>query len=263
MKTLAALLLALALTGCASVPASDGGATAAADAAPANPVDPFESWNRKVFAFNDTVDEAVLKPVATAYRDVVPSLVRTGIDNVFGNFGDVWSSANQLLQGKLQLGLEMGMRVLVNTAFGLGGLLDPASEMGLTRRSEDFGQTLGRWGVGTGPYLVLPLFGPSNIRDTGGLLVDRQASVPSALWAEDADRYAAAALELVNTRSNLLATTQLLSDVALDRYSFVRDAYLSRRLDQVYDGAPPLDTFEDEPDDAPAPAAAAASAPAK
>lgn len=254
MKALAALLLALALSGCASVPpAGNGDATSAGYV---NPADPFESWNRKVFAFNDAVDEAVLKPVATAYRDALPELVRTGVDNVFGNFGDVLSTANHFLQGKMQVGLEMGMRVLVNTAFGLGGLLDPASEMGLARRSEDFGQTLGRWGMGSGPYLVLPLFGPSSLRDTAGLVVDRQGSVTEALWTDDAGYYAATALEVVNARSNLLSTTQWLSDIALDRYSFVRDGYLSRRLDQVYDGAPPLDTFEDEPADEPAPAAA-------
>jgi phospholipid-binding lipoprotein MlaA len=113
--------------------------------------DPWEGFNRKVYAFNDTVDEAVLKPVATAYRNVVPQLVRTGIDNVLGNIGDVWSAANQFLQGKVQQGMDMSLRVVTNTIVGLGGLLDPATEMGLVRRSEDFGQTLGHWGVRTRP----------------------------------------------------------------------------------------------------------------
>lgn len=244
MKRLAALLLAAALAGCASVPA--GGSAAAV-----NPVDPWENWNRKVYAFNDKVDEAVLKPVAEGYKAVVPSLVRTGITNVFGNINDVWSAANHLLQGKLQSGLEMGMRVLVNTTFGLGGLLDPATEMRLTKRSEDFGQTLGRWGVGTGPFVMLPLLGPSTLRDTATLPVDRQLA-PSTLVASETGRYAVTALELINTRTNLLATTQLLDQVALDRYSFTRDAYLSRRLDQVFDGAPPLENFDDGPSD-PAP----------
>ena len=123
----------------------------------ASPSDPWENWNRKVYAFHDAIDEAVLKPVAEAYRKVLPELVRAGISNVFGNIADVWSAVNHLLQGKIHFGLDMGMRVAANTLFGLGGLLDPASEMGLKRRQEDFGETLGRWGVGPGPYLVLPL----------------------------------------------------------------------------------------------------------
>lgn len=243
------LAVAVAIGGCASVPA-DGAAAAAAPAA-LNPVDPWEGWNRKVFAFNDAVDEAVLKPVAEGYRKVVPQLVRTGIGNVFGNIYDIWSAANHLLQGKLHSGLDMGMRVITNTVFGLGGVLDPATEVGLTRRSEDFGQTLGVWGLKTGPYVVLPLLGPSNVRDTGGLVVDRAALSPSQLATQDAVSYSVTALELVNTRANLLATTQLVGEVALDRYSFIRDAYLSRRLDQVYDGAPPLETFDDEADEPP------------
>ncbi len=237
------------LVGCATLPAAGG---------PAHPADPWENWNRKVYAFNDSVDEAVLRPVATAYRDLVPELVRTGVNNVLGNIGDVWSAANHLLQGKLQPGLEMGMRVLTNTFFGLGGLLDPATEMGLTRRSEDFGQTLGRWGLGDGPFLVLPFLGPSTVRDTAGLAVDRY-SAPSSLPPTDSGQYGVMVLEIVNLRANLLSTTQLLDQVALDRYSFVRDAYLARRRDALYDGAPPMETFDDEED--PMPTAAPASAP--
>ena len=229
-----AVVVALA-GGCASVPS---GSTAR------NPVDPWEAWNRKVFAFNESVDEAVLKPVAQAYKNWVPQLVRTGVSNVFGNVGDVWSSANHFLQGKVGTGLEMGMRVLTNTIFGLGGLLDPATEMSLPRRSEDFGQTLGVWGLPAGPYVVLPLLGPSSIRDAAGMPLDRYAG--STSFYTDANPYALSALLLVNVRSELLATTKLLSDVSLDKYSFIRDGYLARRLDQVYDGAPPLEKFEDE-----------------
>lgn len=243
----ALLAASLALGACATVPAGSG--------AP-SPADPWEGWNRKVFAFNDAVDEAVLKPVAESYRDVVPRLVRKGVDNVFGNFADLWSAANHLLQGKVQDGLEMGMRVLTNTFFGLGGLLDPATEAGLTRRSEDFGQTLGKWGLPQGPYFVLPFLGPSTLRDTAGFVVDRQAS-PSTIPGPDAERYAITALQLVNARANLLSTGSLIDSVALDKYSFIRDGYLSRRRDALYDGAPPMDTFEDEPDSAPAPAAPA------
>ena len=248
---------------CAALLAS-GCATVTGAGAP-TPEDPWESFNRKVYAFNDTVDEAVMKPVAKAYKAVLPQLVRTGISNVLGNIGDLWSAANHLLQGKLQTGLDMGMRVVTNTVFGLGGLLDPATEMGLVRRSEDFGQTLGRWGVGPGPYLVLPLLGPSTLRDGASLIVDRQFAA-STLAKSDNLGYAVTGVELVNLRANLLDTTQLLDAVALDRYSFVRQAYLSRRLDQVYDGAPPLapmDNLEDpgdEPSKPADPASAAAAA---
>ncbi len=262
MNTLRAAAIALLaagqvlLGGCATTPsgpAAPGGAGAVAVVTA--PADPWENWNRKVFAFNDAVDEAVLKPVATAYRDAVPQLVRTGVSNVLGNIGDAWSAANHLLQGKLQDGLEMGMRVVTNTFFGLGGMLDPASEMGLRRRSEDFGQTLGKWGLGNGPYLVLPFLGPSTLRDTAGLLVDRQVA-PSTLPPTDAGQYSVAAMELLDLRTRLLSTTQLLDQVALDKYSFVRDAYLARRLDALYDGAPPMEKFEDYgADDAPKPAA--------
>jgi phospholipid-binding lipoprotein MlaA len=255
----AALVLVLALAafgaGCASAPSapgvSGGASGTAAPAIGANPADPWESSNRKVSAFNDVVDDALLRPAATAYREVVPALVRQGVGNVFGTLGDVWSMANHLLQGKVQSGLDMGMRVLTNTMFGLGGLLDPATEMGLERRSEDFGQTLGRWGVGPGPYLVLPLLGPRTVRDTFGFAVDRRFD-GSRLADSDAASYAYTALELIHTRSQFLATTSLIEQAALDRYTFVRDAYLARRADQVYDGAPPLPQFDDtDPEAAP------------
>jgi len=250
---LAAMVLVLlsgVMAGCATVPASATGPTS----------DPFESWNRKVFAFNDAVDNAVLKPVAETYRDVVPSFVRTSVNNVLGNLYDVWSTANHFLQGKVQSGLEMGMRVLTNTVFGAVGVFDVATEAGMQRRSEDFGQTLGVWGMPSGPFLVLPFLGSSTLRDTAGLLVDRQAS-PSVLPNADADRYAVTAMELINTRTNLLSAGNLVDSVALDRYSFLRDAYLSRRRDALYDGAPPMETFEDEPEAA-KPAAAAPARPA-
>ena len=249
----AAAGLALAwVSGCATLPA---GSTPTSE-------DPWEGFNRKVFVFNDAVDEAVLKPVATAYRDVVPELVRTGVSNVLGNIGDIWSAANHLLQGKIHHGLDMGMRVLTNSVFGLGGLLDPATEMGLVRRSEDFGQTLGRWGLGPGPYLVLPLLGPSTLRDGSALLLDRQAA-PSTLANTDAGTYGIATLEVIALRASLLGASKLLDDVALDKYTFLRQAYLSRRLDLVYDGAPPLQAFDDEPAEAPstAPGAAPGAAP--
>lgn len=241
------LLCAALLGGCASTAPAGPGGTSAALMAP-SPADPWEAWNRKVFAFNDALDEAVLKPVATAYRDALPRLVRTGVDNLLGNVGDLWSTANLLLQGKVEKGLNMGMRFLTNTLFGLGGLLDPATEARLLRHSEDFGQTLGHWGVGPGPYVVLPLFGPRTLRDTFGLLVDRQYDA-DRLLDSDAGRYGVLALGLVHARANLLSASRLLEQVALDRYSFVRDAYLARRQDAVYDGAPPAEVFDDFQED--------------
>jgi phospholipid-binding lipoprotein MlaA len=258
---LPAALPALALT----FALLSGCATTGGDAGARNPADPWEGWNRKVFAFNDAVDRAVLEPVARTYRDVVPRLMRTGVDNVLGNIRDVWSTANHFLQGKPASGLEMGMRVLTNTFFGLGGLLDPATEMRLTRRSEDLGQTLGVWGVGPGPFVMLPLLGPSTVRDTAGFLGDRQVG-PSSLPSRDVDRYTVTALEVVSTRAGLLGTTQMLGEVALDRYSLIRDGYLARRRDAIYDGSPPMEFFddsgfEDEDEALPQPAAPAPPAP--
>ncbi|MCC7151856.1 MAG: VacJ family lipoprotein [Rubrivivax sp.] len=240
---LAGVLLALLAAGCASVPAGGNGAAAV------NPADPWERWNRKVYAFNEGVDEAVVAPVARAWRDHVPQLLRTGVSNFFGNVGDVWSTANHFLQGKVGSGLEMGMRVLSNTLFGLGGILDPATEMRLPRRSEDFGQTLGVWGLPAGPYVVLPLLGPSSVRDAVGVPLDRYAGAPSLYM--DINAFTASALQLVSVRAELLATTALLGEVSLDKYSFVRDAYLARRRDLVYDGAPPLEKMDDDFDDPP------------
>ena len=263
--SLAPLLLAAALaTGCATT----GGAGVP------SPEDPWEGFNRKVFSFNEAVDEAVLRPVAEGYRRVVPQLVRTGIGNVFGNIADVWSAANHLLQGKGQHGLDMGMRVLTNTIFGLGGLLDPASEMGLPRRSEDFGQTLGSWGVGPGPYLVLPLLGPSTLRDGLARVPDQLVSAGN-LPSDSRVGTGVTLLQVIDTRASLLGVTGLADQVALDKYSFFRQGYLSRRLDAVYDGAPPappagdFDDFDDPGDSPPPPAparpasgsAAAAAAP--
>ena len=242
----ATLAAALLLGGCATT-------------GPATPGDPWEGFNRKVFAFNEAVDDAVLRPVAEGYRDHVPQLVRTGVSNFLGNIGDVWSAANHFLQGKAQSGLEQTMRVLTNTLFGLGGLLDPASEMGLKRHSEDFGQTLGRWGVGPGPYLVLPFLGPSSLRDGIGRVPDMAAS-PSNLFDDSKANSLATVLTVVDARASLLGVTGLADRVSLDKYSFFRQGYLARRQDAVYDGAPPAEAFEDIGDD-PSPAAPPASAP--
>jgi phospholipid-binding lipoprotein MlaA len=258
-----ALLTAGALGGCATTPPA--GSPAGGAVAAGSPSDPWESWNRKVFDFNQVVDDNVLAPVATAWRDVVPSIVRTGVTNVFNNFNDITSAANHLLQGKFQHGLEMGMRVLSNTFFGLGGLLDFATELRLERRPEDYGQTLAVWGVPPGPFLVLPFFGPSTVRDS--MVVPAEFFIgPSANMFIDSwsTRAWVTTANIVNFRADLLDTTKLLDSIALDKYSFVRDAFLARRIELIWDGAPPLETFVDEPDDTPkaaAPGALPAAAP--
>ena len=253
LASIATLTLALVLGGCASVPAprADGSAP------PPSPQDPWEGWNRGVFAFNEAVDDAVLAPLARGYQRVVPELPRTWIGNFFGNFADAWSAANQLLQGKPGDAVHMGLRVAMNTVFGFGGFIDVASAANLDRRSEDFGQTLGRWGLDSGPYLVLPLLGPSTLRDSTGLLLDMRAS-PELVFANESDRFGLLELDVVHRRSTLLGASRLLGDVALDRYQFVRDGYLQRRRGLVYDGNPPdEDGFDYDVDDdggnAPAP----------
>ena len=250
-RVVAALILA-AVAGCATAPPQ-----AAVDRHTAGPKDPYEPFNRKVFAFNDTLDTYALKPVATAYEKVIPSPVRTGVHNFFGNFSDAWSAVNQLLQGKPRDAGSMTLRVLTNTTIGIAGLFDPASSLGLERKSEDLGQTLGVWGLEPGPYLVLPLFGSSDIRDALALPADTYVS-PSLLvapkyWKE----VGIDAIGVIDTRAGLLGASQMLDELAFDRYTFVRDAYITRRRSLVYDGNPPDLPDEDSDDDsksAPAPA---------
>ena len=218
-------LVLLACHGCATVQTPDSR-------------DPMESFNRGVFAFNEGLDRAVLKPAATVYRDVTPQLIRTGVGNFLGNLDDAWSSINSLLQFKLRNAVENFMRFGVNTTFGLFGVLDVASEMQIERHSEDFGQTLGSWGVGTGPYLVLPLFGPSTLRDAVALPVDFNGDLASHTNDIGA-RNSLRALNVIDTRAGLLGLSSALDDVALDKYSFARDAFLQRRRNAVYDGNPP------------------------
>jgi len=196
--------------------------------------DPLEPFNRGVSEFNEAVDGAVLKPVATAYRDVTPDVVRTGVSNFFGNLRDVWSTINAALQLKPGAAAENALRVGVNTAFGFGGLLDIASEMGIERTPLDFGQTLGRWGVPPGPYLVLPIFGPSTVRDAAGFGVESRGDLVSGV-DHVSTRNALTALRAVETRANLLRATTMLEGAALDKYSFTRDVYLQRRQSLIED----------------------------
>lgn len=201
--------------------------------------DPLEGINRVMFAINDAIDVAVLKPAAQAYTAVMPGWARTGVDNFFGNLGDLWSGVNHLLQAKPARALDHGLRFAVNSSLGLGGLLDIASEAGIERQREDFGQTLGWWGIGPGPYLVLPLLGPATLRDIAAAPVDARGGLTGRIWHQESDRYGVTLLSVLNLRANLLGTTRLLDDVALDKYVLVRDGYLSRRRNQVYDGDPP------------------------
>jgi phospholipid-binding lipoprotein MlaA len=231
------------------------GASAAAPASapehPAAPVmgrlphDPFERFNRSMYAFNDRLDRALVRPVAQAYQASVPELMRQGVSNFFGNIGDAWSAVNKLLQGKVVQSAQMTLRVATNTVFGLAGVLDPATEFGLERQSEDFGQTLGFWGVPSGPYLVLPVFGSSTVRDAAALPLDKAATSTGALVNDSGATIGLTGLNLVNTRAELLGASRLLGDVALDPYAFLRDAYLARRRNLVWDGDPP-----EEPADA-------------
>ena len=217
---MASLLVGAALlTGCATVARPD-------------PNDPLESYNRSMTNFNEQVDAMVLKPVATAYREVTPAPVRTGVSNFFANIGDVWSFVNNVLQLRAEAAGSSFMRVNVNTIFGLGGLLDVASELGIERYKQDFGLTLGRWGVGTGPYLVLPILGPSTLRDTLALPVDMKGNVVSHVDPVSA-RNSLYALRAVDVRANLLRAGSVLDSAALDKYSFTRDVFLQVRGSQV------------------------------
>ncbi|HEY8879395.1 MAG TPA: VacJ family lipoprotein [Roseateles sp.] len=231
IRWLALLSLVLGLAGCQTVQKVGSKLQGAVDkvmGSKGQKLDPWESWNRKVFAFNEKLDENVLKPVATAYSEIVPSPIRTGIDNFFGNIGDAWSAINLLLQGRFKAGIEQGMRFAVNSTIGLAGVLDVATEAGLEKNSQDFGKTLGKWGMGTGAYVVWPVFGPSSVRDSLALPVDWQAS-PAVVFDDGRKKVAITALNLVNTRANFLRAGEMLEGIALDKYTFYRDAYLQRR----------------------------------
>jgi phospholipid-binding lipoprotein MlaA len=227
------LFLAAVLSGCATL--GD------------NPADPLEPLNRAMFSFNDALDEAVMKPVAKGYRFVLPGFVRTGVSNFFSNVDDVWVSINQVLQGKFQQGLGDFGRFLFNSTVGIVGLFDFASEVGLEKHSEDFGQTLAWWGVGGGPYVVLPILGPSSVRDGLAFLVDTQAD---PVWRIDtvAVRNTSVVIRFTGRRAELLDASSVLEQAALDRYAFVRDAWLQRRRSLIYDGDPPREK-EDFDDD--------------
>ena len=230
-RCLSALGLALALTGCATS---------------GNPKDPIEGYNRAMFAINDGVDQAVVRPVAVGYDAVLPSPIRKGVTNFFGNIADVFTGVNNILQGKIASGVSDFGRVVVNTTIGILGLFDVASEVGMEKHDEDFGQTFGSWGIPSGAYVVLPLLGPSTVRDTFGKVLDMETN-PVANINDVATRNSLLLLSVVDLRASLLPADKLVEAAALDKYSYVRDAYLQHRVNVIYDGEPPISrAFDDD-----------------
>lgn len=205
-----------------------------------NPKDPIEGFNRAMFDINDALDKGFVKPVAQAYDTVLPPQLRTGISNFFGNIDDVFIAVNNLLQGKVTSAASDVGRVFLNTTIGVAGIFDVATEFGLEKHDEDFGQTFGRWGVSDGPYLVLPLLGPSTVRDSFGQALDINFD-PAANIDKVPTRNSTVALRGINDRARLLPTDKIVEEAALDRYAYIREAYLQRRRSKVYDGEPPRD----------------------
>lgn len=230
----AALLLAALLCGCATAPA-----------AKRDPRDPFERINRVTFKFNDTLDRAALRPVAKGYRKVTPHFVQTGVANFMDNLDTPRTMVCDLLQGKFAASLNDVGRLLLNTTVGLGGLLDPATDAGLDKNDEDFGQTFGKWGVRSGPYLMLPFLGPSSLRDGIGRVPDALAQ-PLSYVERDRIRWGVYGLSVIDTRAHLLDVDDTLNQ-AYDRYSFLRNAYLQRREYRVTDGQGPQESLDEEP----------------
>lgn len=222
---LAGALAALLLSGCAATGNS--------------PKDPNEGFNRAMFNVNEGLDTVVAKPLAKGYDAAVPLPVKASVGNFFGNVGDAWVGINNGLQGKPGRGANDFGRLLINSTVGILGLFDVASEMGMPKHDEDFGQTLAVWGVGDGPYVFLPIFGPRTMRDTGGLVVDSFADPVSWGVHEVRVRNSAKALRFVDVRASLLPADKVVEEAALDKYSYIRDAYLQRRRSQIFDGRPP------------------------
>ena len=198
-----------------------------------------------MFRFNQDLDAGLLYPWADAYVTLVPSLVRRGVTNFFNNAEDLWSAVNNLLQGKIEQSIAMSFRFAWNTVFGWAGVLDLATELGIERTPEDFGQTLAVWGMPPGNFLMLPFFGPSTVRDALGLPLDIAAS-PAYAFNQGSFRPVTTVVQILDTRSQLLGASQLLDTIALDKYSFVRDAFLERRLRLIFDGNPP-EAYELQP----------------
>jgi phospholipid-binding lipoprotein MlaA len=232
LPLVAAFLIAVTMTGCSTT--SDK--------------DPLEPVNRGIYKFNDLADKGVLKPVASGYKFVTPTPVRAGINNFFNNLGTLVTTVNQLLQFKFKQASESAGRFVVNTTVGLLGFIDVASRAGINNYKEDFGQTLGHWGLGSGPYLMLPLLGPSNLRDAVGLMTDWMFFDPLGYVDHIPTRNILLGIKYIDKRADLLPGSDLLDEAALDPYAFMRDAYNQRRVNQISDGTA-TEQFEEDQDD--------------
>ncbi len=238
-----AVAFALALSGCASQ----------------NNKDPLEGMNRGIYKFNDVADKAVIKPVATVYKKVAPTPIRKGFNNFFSNLGAITTVVNDLLQFKFAYAFTDAGRFVINTTFGLAGFIDVAGMDNIEKRKEDFGQTLGYWGLGNGAYLVLPILGPSSLRDATGLAVDTATTDPIAYTHNIGQvrlHNQLRAAQLIDKRTELLTASDLVDEASLDPYAFTRDAYLQRRASMVEDGAASKDTTKDDFDEVDAEATA-------
>ncbi len=212
----------------------------------ATPGDPFEKWNRSFHSFNHKLDTVLLEPVAVTYAKTVPRPIQKGVTNFFNNLGELNVILNDLLQGKLNDGLGDFGRFAVNSTIGLGGILDVATPMGLPRHEEDFGQTLAVWGFGEGAYLALPILGPSTLRDEPGRLVSSATNILFYINNRTV-LFPLGILGTISKRADLIDAIKEVDDSAVDRYVFVREAYLGNRNFHIYDGNPPLeDLFEEE-----------------
>ena len=226
LKRLVLLSATCLFVGCASIPAG----------VEPSPRDPWEPFNRSVFEFNEGLDAYLLKPVVAAYRFILPEIVREGIYNFFSNYSDIYTALQNLLQGKPDYAFNDIMRVAVNTLFGFGGLLDVATPGGLEKHKEDWGQTFGVWGLPSGPYVVLPFFGPSSVRDTFGTAADLESDYLFKYIPDVGLRNSITGLRVVNARNTYYEAGDLLDGAAIDKYSFMRDAYLQRREYQINEG---------------------------
>lgn len=236
---LAALLIALLASGCTTVPqGSDEG-------------DPLEGTNRNIYQFNDALDKNIIKPVADTYIEITPQQVRNSVSNFFDNIGYINVILNDVLQGKIGQGINDSGRFLINSTAGILGLFDPATSLGLTKHDEDFGQTLGVWGSGPGPYLVLPLLGPNTVRDSPGLLVSTVTNL--LFYLNSAVTIPLGILSAIDTRARASSALKFVDEAALDPYIFIREAYHQQRTALIYDGNPPAPEFSDEFDDEPLP----------
>ena len=215
--------------------------------------DPLEGMNRGIYKFNDVADKALIKPVATVYKTITPSPVRTGFNNFFSNLGSITTVLNDLFQFKFTTAFTDAGRFVINSTFGIAGFIDVAGMDNIEKHKEDFGQTLGYWGVGSGPYLVLPILGPSSVRDTTGLLFDTATSDPITYTHNIGEVRLHNQLrlaQLIDKRTELLTATDLIDEASLDPYAFMRDAYLQRRASLVQDGLVPDEFIKDDSEEA-------------